>query len=233
MIRRFPLPLFLSCALLCTTITSQGIVKVSELETRFGPLRGQMELGNQTVLLFPGAKVKVSHETGLAEIETIQSGILVKQNSAPRSFPDLQSIRRKINRLPAHEQVRYWKLHQIRYPESNVSSELNAALDLMESIRKDSIEMQKPEPPESYVENDSQRRYRRSSGLLLPGYGYSSNYRYRRARHKDTQIELDRVNRERAPVESWITPMSLADHARSDALAKVSGARSAILGNTR
>ena len=79
-------------------------------------------------------------------------------------------------------------------------------------------------------------RYRRSRSSYVPyfpSFGYSSNYRYRRALRKDTQIELDRIQRAPRPVESFNTPMSMADRARSEALSKVSGARSAILGSTR
>jgi hypothetical protein len=233
MIRRARVPFLLLAAMPIFSVAAEGIIKVRELESQFGRLQGQIEMSKQTVLLFPGAKVKVSHETGKAKIERIDAqGSMIRSSTRP-SLPDLRALKRKINRLPAHEQVRYWKLHQIRYPESTVADELDAAFDLMEAVRKEAFVVQQQEDQESEPVRRSYNRYRSSGLSYFPSYGYTSSRRYRRARHQDTQIELDRIQRERPPAESWNTAMSLADRARSEAWGRVSGARSAILGNTR
>ena len=144
-------------------------------------------MSDKTVLLFPSAKVNVSHTTGQATIEPIE---VIQSTPVPRTAvaPDIRTLKRKIDRLSAYEQLRYWKMHQILYPASNVEDELNRALDLVEAIRKQSIEdRQKP----MYAPVVAQRTYRRSrssSSFYYPSYGYSSAYRYRRGHRKDTQI---------------------------------------------
>ena len=209
---------------------AQAVIKVKELESQYGELQGHLKMSHKTVLWFPTAKVNVSHTTGLASIEPITERV----ETAPRIpvAPDILALKRKINRLPAYEQVHYWKLHQIRYPNSNVDAELNAALDLVEQLRSQSIEEMKNQEKAPVVVQRSYRRSRSSGVSFYPSYGYNSAYRYRRALRKDTQIELDRIYQP-PKVESWDTAMSLADQGRSEALKHVEGARSAILGNTR
>jgi len=198
---------------------AEGVVSVPELETEFGPLQGQMEMRGQTVLMFSEAKVKVQHQTGEASIERIDSSASFFPAPTQPSLPDLRALKRTINRLPAHEQVRYCKLHQVRYPESEVAAELNAALDLMETVRMDLLKVQEQELNRAETEHRSYNR-NRSGSSYYPSYGFSSNRRFRRSRHIDTQIELDRGQRERRPVVNLTTPMSIADQARSDAWEK-------------
>ncbi|MCB1122440.1 MAG: hypothetical protein KJT03_12880 [Verrucomicrobiae bacterium] len=231
MIRRFLSPLlaisgFVTCGLYCS-----GKVVVSELEKEFGPLQGQMAIHDQTVLLFQSAKVRVFHDTGKTEIEQTgaEASSLIRNHK--KSLPDLRMIKRRIARLPAYEQVRYWKLHQIRYPDQDVSEELHASLDLMDEIRKQSLE----EPEEKEAEESSIARYyprNRHYSTYTSSFGYSSYYRHRRARHEDAELERE-YRRERGPVEEWTTAMSLADRARSDAYGKISGARSVPLSSGR
>jgi len=210
---------------------AHAIIKVKDLESQYGELQGHLKMSEKTVLLFPLAKVNVSHSTGLISVEPIQ---VIASAPVPRTpaDPDIRAIKRKIDRLSAYEQVRYWKLHQIPYPASNVEDELNRALDLVEAIRKQSIEDRQKPMDTPVVAQHSYRRSRSSSSFYYPSYGYNSAYRYRRALRKDTQIELDRIYQ--PPVaESWNTAMSMADRGRSEALRHVEGGRSAILGNTR
>lgn len=236
-------PFLLLAVLPVFAVVAEGVVSVQDLETQFGPLQGQMELRSQTVLMFPSAKVKIFHETGEAKIERIEAPADSLNSTTRPTLPDLRTLKRKINRLPAHEQVRYWKLHQIRYPESDVSNELELALDLMEVVRSESIASNQQETEEVETESRSYNR-NHSPSSYFPSYRFSSGYRYHRARHKDTQIELDRIQRAPRPVENFTTAMSLADRARSqaystvsgarsEALQMVSGARSANLGNIR
>ncbi len=204
---------------------------MADMEAEYGPLQGKMELKEHTIFIFRSAKLEVRRETGegLLKIFPIQADLSDSaQVFSPTSF---RSLKRKIARLPAHEQVRYWRLHKIRHPDSDVTAELESALDLMEMARKESIatriESTNPEPLERPV------RYRSGSSQgysnFYPTYGSNSFYRYRRAIRKDTQIELDRVQRKPRPVESLTSAMSLADRGRSEALSLVSGARSAAL----
>ena len=230
MIRRAAYAAFIGIFSLVMAISAEAAIKVRELETQYGKLQGHLKLSDQTVLLFPTAKVNVSHTTGQATVEPVEIRD-VRPAPAKPAQPDIRAIKRKIDRLPAYEQVRYWKLHQIRYPTSDVDAELNAALDLVESIRRQSIQDRQQAAEQAVVAQRSYRRYR-PSGLFYPSYGYSSAYRYRRALRRDTQIELDRIYQP-PRVESWDTAMSMADRGRSEALSHVEGGRSAILGNTR
>jgi len=216
-------------AMLGLAVIADGSVNVKELESQFGPLQGQMEMRGQTVLVFPGARVKVFHETGKSDIEPTDLSASSAHLTGKPALPNIRTLKRKIDRLPVHEQVRYWKLHKIRYPESDVTSELEAALDLMETIRKEAIVVQQQETREVDTVRSSSSRYRSSVLPFFRNYGYTSSYRYRRARHIDSQIELDRIQRKPRPVENWTTAMSVSDRARSEALGKVSGARSSAL----
>lgn len=221
-------PFLLLAALPVFALVAEGVVSVPDLETQFGPLQGQMELRGQTVLMFPVAKVKVFHETGEAKIERIETPSDSYDPTSRPTLPDLRALKRKIGRLPAHEQVRYWKLHQIRYPQSDVSAELELALDLMEAVRSQAIASHQQETEEAGYEHRSYNR-NHSRSTYFPSYRFSSGYRYRRARHKDTQIELDRIQHAPRPVENFTTAMSIADRARSQAYGAVSGARSQAL----
>lgn len=231
MIFRIPIPLLLMASVLSGSLNGSGRIVVSEWEEDYGPLQGKMEKGDQTVLLFEQVKVRVCHDSGETEIEKTQPASQVDTAAKAREAPDLRMIKRRIARLPAYEQVRYWKLHQIRYPVQDVSNELHAALDLMETIRERSLEDPAGKPEEA----DSGVRYPRRDRRYAPynsGYGYGSYHRYRRARYKDGEYEHVH-RRERRPVEEWTTAMSLADRARSDAYSKISGARSAPLNRVR
>lgn len=222
------LPLFLAG----TSLTS-GLVTKADLESEYGPIQGQMVMGTHTVLVFETVQVKFHRETGVMNLIPLRAPSLSTVSGHQPLPSSWMELKRRIARLPAHEQVRYWKLYQVRHPDQNVTSELEAALDKMESVRQQSmvarVEVEKTQSKSSSV-------YRRSRSLYspyFPSYGYTSSYRFRRAIRKDTQIALDRIQRVRRPVESLNTAMSMADRARSDALSKVSGARSAILGSTR
>lgn len=210
---------------------SAEVVTKKQLETAYGPIQGQMVVDSYTVLIFKTAQVRFHRETGaMSFIPTVATASVAISGKEPLPSAWIEQ-KRKIARLPAHEQVRYWKLHQIRHPDRDVTTQLEAALDKMEAIRRQSLVKQEAEAPVS-----PSYRYRRSSGVFAPyfsGYGYTSDYRYRRAIRKDTQIGLDRIPRKPRPVETWNTAMSLADRARADALSKVSGARAAILGTDR
>lgn len=232
MFRRNSLIFLMVAVGLLSGSVAHGIIKVKELESQYGELQGQLKMTDKTVLLFPSARVLVSHNTGRASIEPIAAR-QVRTSTEIRSLPDIRALKRKISRLPAYEQVRYWKLHQIRYPDSDVDSELNEALDLVEGLRKEAIESRQERNDVADSSNERNRRYRTSSRFYYPSYGYTSSYRYRRALRRDSQIELDRPPAPRRPVESWDTAMSLADRGRSEALSHVTGARSEILGNTR
>lgn len=202
-------------------------LKLNDLQSEYGALQGRMDLKAQTVLLFERAKVKVIRQTGEAKIETLPEEPDSSFVSDPSFSGSFAILKRKIARLPAHEQVRYWKLHEIRYPESDVSAELEAAMDLMEQVRQDSL-VKRDEAVADEKESVGQtNRHRGRTSFLpdFPSYGYSSNYRYRRALREDTQIELDRMARKPKPVEAWTTPMSLADRARSEAYGLTAGVR--------
>ena len=230
MIRRASACILIVAMGLLSGQAAHAVIKVKELESQYGELQGHLKMSDKTVLLFPKAKVNVSHATGQASVEPV----LQKVESSPRVpvIPDIRSLKRKINRLPAYEQVHYWRLHQIRYPSSNVDEELNAALDLVEQLRTQSIEEIKNRDEAPVVVQRTYRRNRSSGVSFYPSYGYNSAYRYRRALRKDTQIDLDRVYQP-PRTESWNTAMSMADRGRSEALQHVEGARSAVLGNTR
>lgn len=231
MIRRTTSAVFIGILALFTAISAEAVIKVEELEMQYGAFQGHMEMGKQTVLLFASAKVKVSHITGEATVELVEVREVSAVSRQP-AMPDIRTIKRKIDRLPAYEQVRYWKLHQIRYPNSDVDAELNAALDLVESLRREAIDDRLERDAEQRVARRSYPRYRPSSLFYYPSYGYSSAYRYRRSLRRDTQIELDRIYQP-PRAESWDTAMSMADRGRAEALSHVEGGRSAILGNTR
>lgn len=224
-------PVFWMTCLLGLSLNAAAEIDLEQYESRFGKLQGQIDMGQRCLLVFPSAKVTVFHETGEVKIKHEESRPYNYTHSSTHSPSSLRTIKRNIGRLPVHEQVRYWKLHQIRYPDSDVTEELESALDRMEAIRKEAMVV-KTDPVEPVREPT--RRYNRSRTNFLPyfpSFGYSTNYRHRRSHRKDTQIELDRIQRQREPAESWTTPMSIADRARSDALAKVSGARSSLLGS--
>ena len=232
MFRRASVVLLMIAAGLASAPIGHAIIKVKELETQYGELQGHLKMSNKTVLLFPSARVSVSHSTGQASVEPVE--VRSEQTSSEmRATPDLRSLKRKIGRLPAYEQVRYWKLHQIRYPDSDVDVELNEALDLVETLRKEAIESRQERDELVRSSGENTRRYRPANRFYYPSYGYTSSYRYRRALRKDSQIDLDRRVAPRRPVESWDTAMSLADRGRSEALSHVTGARSQILGSTR
>lgn len=202
---------------------------LDDIESEHGSLQGKMELKEHTVFVFETARLEVLRETGegLLTVFPKQADLINSaQDYSPTSY---RTLKRKIARLPAHEQVRYWKLHSLRYPSSDVTSELEAALDLMETVRQESLQS-------AVVEVDAEpvrayNRYRSGSNYnsYFPFYGHTSNYRHRRAQRKDSQIELDRFQRKPRPVESVTTAMSMADRERSNALATVSGARSEAL----
>lgn len=232
MIRRAIYTVLAGLLVASLTVSVQAVIKVSELETQYGELQGHLKMSDQTVLLFPTAKVKVSHATGLATVERIEAKIISDSNPVRPAEPDLRALKRKIDRLPAYEQVRYWKLHQIRYPHSNVDAELNDALDLVESLRQEAIANRLERAVEPEVVYRSYRPYRRSGSFYVPSYGYGSAYRYRRALRRDAQIGFERVYQP-PRAESWDTAMSVADRGRAEALSLVEGGRSAILGNTR
>ena len=66
MIRRAVYATFIGIFSLVMAISAEAAIKVRELETQYGKLQGHLKLSDQTVLLFPTAKVNVSHTTGQA-----------------------------------------------------------------------------------------------------------------------------------------------------------------------
>ncbi len=229
MFRLLAIP-FLLTPLLMGSLSYGAVSRtLDDIESEHGTLQGKMELKEHTVFVFETARLEVLRETGegLLKVFPRQADLSHSaQDYTPTSF---RTLKRKIARLPAHEQVRYWKLHSLRHPSSDVATELEDALDLMETVRQESMQRAvvevEAEPVRVYNRYRSGANYSRYS----PSYGYSSNYRYRRSIRKDSQIDLNRIQRKPRPVENLTTPMSLADRGRSDALAKVSGARSEAL----
>ena len=212
-----------------------GLVTKSQLESDYGPIQGQMVLGDYGVLIFETVQIKYHRETGVMNLIAVPSPVDGKITRGPSKSAVWRELKRKIARLPIHEQVRYWKLHQIRNPEQDVSSELEAALDKLDELREKARaeETEVVTVDEAYPHRNYRYRRTRTYIPFFPSFGYSSNYRYNRSLKRDAELELERYQRRTKPVEIFDSPMNLADRARSDALSKVSGARSGLLRNTR
>lgn len=197
-----------------------------DIESEHGSLQGKMELKEHTVFVFETARLEVIRETGEGLLKVFPRQADLSNSAQEYSPTSFRTLKRKIARLPAHEQVRYWKLHSLRHPSADVTTEIEDALDLMETVRQASMQSAvvavEAEPVRGY------NRYRSGSGYsrYSSSYGYTSNYRHRRAIRKDSQGDLDRIQHKTRPVENLTTAMSLADRGRSEALAKISGARS-------